>query len=384
MRTGEAVYEELLIPIAPRLRELAACRSRAELEHCPAYRELQPLIDRALNSVDTGGCARRAAARRQYRLVAWNIERGIALDGQIDALRTHPYLREADVLLITEADLGMARSANRAVAQEMAAALGMSYAFAPCYLNLAKGAGLESTAAGENTMGLHGNAILSRYPLRRPRMIALENGIDKMSRREKRIGCQKALAVEIEFPQRPITAVAVHLDAQSTQRHRRNQMRDVIAALDTAGPAVLGGDWNTSTYNSSHAVYAILGFWLRVMMGVENVIRNHYLHPYRLFERGLFRELQRHGFDFRRANVPGEETGCYDIADERAASSLGEWVPAWCFAFIRWALRNHGGRCPLKLDWFATRGIETADPRIIHGLSLSDHDPIGLDIAPVP
>jgi hypothetical protein len=43
---------------------------------------------------------------------------------------------------------------------------------------------------------------------------------------------------------------------------------------------VVGGDWNTSTYNSSRAVHAILGFWLRVLMGVDNVIRNHYLHPY--------------------------------------------------------------------------------------------------------
>src|ERR1035441_5844418 len=61
-------------------------------------------------------------------------------------------------------------------------------------------------------------------------------------------------------------AVSVHLDAQSTQRHRREQMRSVLDALPSDLPVILGGDWNTSTYDSSHACRAILGFWLRVMM----------------------------------------------------------------------------------------------------------------------
>jgi hypothetical protein len=66
--------------------------------------------------------------------------------------------------------------------------------------------------------------------------------------------------------------------------------------------------------------------------------------------------------------------------------SLGEWVPWWCFAFIRWALRNHGGKCPLKIDWFASRRLRTADPTVIHdvregrALPLSDHDAIGLEL----
>lgn len=217
------------------------------------------------------------------------------------------------------------------------------------------------------------------------RRIPLRNGIDKMAGREKRIGCQTALAAEIAFPNLPLTAVSVHLDAQSTQRHRREQMRDVLASLEP-GPAILGGDWNTSTYNSSHAVYAILGFWLRVMMGVDNVIRNHYLHPGRFFEKGLFAMLERHGFDYAACNQLGERTGCYSIADERAARSLGEWVPEWCFTFIRWALRNHGGLCPLKLDWFATRGLRAKAPVVIHDLRegrqapLSDHDAIGVNL----
>jgi hypothetical protein len=66
--------------------------------------------------------------------------------------------------------------------------------------------------------------------------------------------------------------------------------------------------------------------------------------------------------------------------------NLNEWVPGWCFAFIRWALRNHGGRCPFKIDWFASRGVQCQNPVIVHEVRegrevpLSDHDAVGVDV----
>jgi endonuclease/exonuclease/phosphatase family metal-dependent hydrolase len=317
--------------------------------------------------------------------VAWNLERGIELDGQIEALRSHPYFREADVLLLTETDLGMARTRNRNVAREIARELGLHYAFIPCYLNLSKGAGLEYHSEGENELGLHGNAVLSRYPLRNIRPIRLKNGFDKMAGREKRLGSQAAVVAEVEFPNGRVAAVSSHLDANSSQRHRARQIRDILDGLKTDLPVVIGGDWNTTTYNSSRPVYAIAGFWLRVFMGVDNVINNHYLHPYSRFERDLFQSLEGHGFDYRACNRIGERTGGYDAACAKTRQSLGEWVPNWCFAFMRWALRNHGGRCPIKIDWFATRGVRARDPVVLHEFRecdgpLSDHDPIGVDI----
>jgi hypothetical protein len=163
-------------------------------------------------------------------------------------------------------------------------------------------------------------------------------------------------------------------------------MQTVLEAVRDDNPCILGGDWNTSTYNSSTAFHSIMGYWLRVFMGVDNVIRNHYMHPYRWFERPLFRLLEAQGFDYRSANLAGERTALYDMIGAKAHRILAEWIPAWCFPFIRWALRNHGGICPLKLDWFATRGLRNFNPVIVHdlrtatGVPLSDHDPIGLDI----
>ena len=373
--------------IHPKFPELVQCQSTPDLHANPTYRSLAREITQILETPEMGDFSTvEAPARSSYRWIAWNLERGIEFEGQIEAFRNHPYLKTGDVFLLTETDVGMARSGNRAVAQEIAAELGMHFAFVPCYLNLSKGSGVEYDARGENDLGLHGNAVLSRYPIRHVRPIHLKNGIDKMTRREKRLGQQTALAAEIEFPNWRATAVCVHLDANSTQRHRAEQMSQVLEGIESSGPVIIGGDWNTTTYNSSRAFHAIAGFWLRVFMGVDHVIRKHYLHPYNHFERELFDSLERHGFDYRHCNRMGEYTISYDVYDPKTRKNLGEWVPAWCFPFIRWALREHGGKCPLKIDWFAARGVRAENPVIIHDLRegrevpLSDHDAIGIDL----
>jgi len=373
--------------LRPVLPLLAECRSSRELEALDVYRRNRGGVQRVLETVHTGSFLREEApARDVYRIVAWNIERGKQLAGQIDALRHDAYLQDADVLLLTETDIGMARSGNVDVARTLASTLGMHYAFSPCYLSLVKGSGVERDVEGENDLGLHGNAILSRYPLSNPKRIELRNGIDKMAGKEKRLGAQAALAATVEFPDSPLAVACVHLDANSTQRHRADQMRDVLDSLSPNGPLLVGGDWNTTTFNSSTAFHAIMGYFLRVLMGPGNVIRNHYLHPDRWFERHLFRLLEGRGFDYKNCNAPAEHTIFYDVNDIRAHKGLAEWVPGWCFPFIRWALREHNGGCPLKIDWFATRDLVCRDPRVIHEVRdgrhpvLSDHDAIGIDV----
>jgi endonuclease/exonuclease/phosphatase family metal-dependent hydrolase len=385
--TPEEIKAVIRRELEPHFAELALCQSTEELRALPTYQRLEPTVRKVLQTPETGSfCKEAAPGKSRYRFLSWNLERGIELDGQIEAFKNHEYLKTCDVLLLTETDVGMARSGNRAVAQVLAQELGMHYAFAPCYLNLAKGSGVEYDVRGQNELGLHGNAILSRYPIHDARPIALKNGKDKMAGREKRLGNQTALTAHIECPNYRPTVVSVHLDANSTQRHRCDQMRDVLNGLNETGPVVIGGDWNTTTYNSSRAFYAIMGFWLRVFMGVDHVINHHYLHPYHRFEKQLFDMLESEGFDYRGCNLLGERTISYDVSDMKTRKNLGEWVPGWCFAFIRWALRNHGGQCPLKVDWFTTRDVRCESPRVFHELRegravpLSDHDPIGVDI----
>lgn len=382
--------------LSPHFRELARFNSTGDLEASTLYASLRAEVSRVLDSVEVGGFSpppAQVCATRAIRATAWNIERGRRLDEIIRVLREDELMSRSDVLLLTELDYGMARSGNRHVAREIAGALRMSYAFAPCYVNLSKGSGLESGAAGENREALHGNAVLSRWPIAAARSVALPNGKDKMRGREKRLGCQRAVVCDIEHPRGTFRAVSLHLDAHSSQRHRQRQMRVVLEYLDGLAPSLpilLGGDWNTSTYNSSRAFYSILGFFRRVLMGGGHVIEDHYLKPERWFERGLFRELERRGYLYAGLNEPGAGTLHYDVKDLAANKNLGEWVPRWCFWWINWALKDYGGRCSLKLDWFAGRRIEPdaeEPPRVVgnlrdrEGRVLSDHDPIVLDFS---
>jgi endonuclease/exonuclease/phosphatase family metal-dependent hydrolase len=336
---------------------------------------------------------RRSDGTGSVRVAAWNIERGLRLPSIIRTLQEHPILRQSDVLLATELDYGMARSGLRFVARDIAEALELNYVFAPCYLALNKGSGLEALVSGENTQALHGNALFSRYPLLRAHAIALPNGKDKMKGEEKRLGNQKAVVADVVHPAGTVRMVSLHLDAHSTQRHRQRQMALLLDHLDNLEPALpvlIGGDWNTTTYNSKRAMYSILGYARRVLMGVRNVIENHYSHPDRWFERGLFRELERRGYDYRDLNQPGACTLHYDVDNMAVNKSMADWVPKWCFWFIRWALQKNQGRCSLKLDWFAGKGLSVnaeSKPLVVGGLRdseglLSDHDAIVVDVIP--
>ncbi len=389
--------------LGPHFQALAQFHSTEALKASALYACLSEEIESVLEGVvvedftapPSSARVEGHAAGRAVRATAWNIERGLRLDEIIHTLRDHTLLNQSDVLLLTELDYGMARTGNRFVAREIAEALGMSYAFAPSYVNLSKGAGLESRAEGENAEALHGNAVLSRYPLRRAWSVALPNGKDKMRGNEKRLGSQRAVVAEVEHPSGAFRTVSVHLDAHSSQQHRRRQMSVVLDFLDTLTPrlpVLIGGDWNTTTYNSSRALYAVFGFFRRVAMGPSYFIRNHYLYPERWFERRLFRELERRGYSIRDLNEMGAGTLHYDVADLAAYKNLAEWVPQWCFWFLQWSLREHGGRCALKLDWFAGRDVEPdprQPPRVVSRLedstvALSDHDPIVLDFRPLP
>jgi len=392
---AERIAKTIRTELEPHYAELARCQSSEELEANPVYQRLRPHAESVLTTPETGDFSDGfAAAKPQYRVVAWNLERGIEYEEQLKEFQSHPYLTSADVFLLTETDVGMARSGNRNIARDLARELGLHYAFSPCYLNLAKGAGIENDAAGRNELGLHGNAILSRYPIRNERPVFLKNGRDKMRGREKRLGRQTAVVGDIEFPNYTLAVCSVHLDAQSRQQHRCDQMRDVLDGLGGNGirgdrPAIVGGDWNTTTFNSSSAFPAIMGFWLRVFMGPDKVINNHFLRPYARFERELFEMLEARGFDWRHSNLIDEHTTSYDVDDVKTHKNLREWVPAWCFDFIRWALRHHDGKCPLKIDWFATRDVAVRDPVVMHEFRegrrpLSDHDAIGIDVVVAP
>jgi len=403
--------------LAKHFPDLLKFESTPEMESSAIYAEIRPEVERILNAVVTeaspvgnaeggtrnpkfgpdnsaSGLTENPKSKIQnpksLRALAWNIERGNIFDGIVDALQHHDQLKDKDLLLLTELDHGMARSGNRFVAREIAESLQLNYAFAPVYIALQKGSGVESESEGENTKSIHGLALFSKWPMRNAHAISLPNGKDKMWGKEKRLGHLRALMADIEHPAGEFRAVTIHLDAHCSRAHRHLQMKIILDHLDTLPPlpTLIGGDWNTTTFNAQNATRAILGYWRRVMMGVKNVVTNHYPHPDRYFEKGLFSELESRGYDYRSLNELGAGTIHYDVASIEKNTNLRDWVPEWCFPFIFWAANRVGGRVSGRLDWFAGRGVEIVpgtEPLTVgdlvdaNGVALSDHDAITLD-----
>ncbi|MEP6789110.1 MAG: hypothetical protein ABJB40_11805, partial [Acidobacteriota bacterium] len=171
--------------------ELLKFESTREMEASEVWRKIRPEVVRILDAVvvseqpapvgrdldDTERkenhpvgetpppLLRKEWSQERISALAWNIERGIQLDGIVEALKNHDRLKNKDLLLLTELDYGMARSGNRFVAKEITDALGLNYAFAPVYIALQKGSGVESAMEGENTAAIHGLAMFSLYPM---------------------------------------------------------------------------------------------------------------------------------------------------------------------------------------------------------------------------
>ncbi|MBE7515620.1 MAG: hypothetical protein HS105_03275 [Chloracidobacterium sp.] len=373
--------------------ELLKFDSTAEMEASELWPQIREDTERVLNAVVVGteyAKPREYEAGSAIAALAWNLERGNVFEGIADALENHDDLKNKDVLLLSELDHGMARSGNRFVARELAERLGLNYAFATVYLALQKGSGVESEVEGENTVSVHGLAMMSPWPLMNVHAIPLPNGKDKMWGKEKRLGRLQALIADIDHPAGIFRAVSIHLDAHCSRAHRRLQMQIILDHLDTLPemPTLLGGDWNTTGFNSQSSTRAIMGYWRRVMMGPKNVALNHLPHPERFFERALFEGLEQRGYHFRDLNNIGVGTLHYDVGSIEKNTNLRDWVPEWCFPFIFWAAGRVGGKVSARLDWFAGKRIAPSNenpPRTIGSLAnndgtpLSDHDAITLD-----
>jgi endonuclease/exonuclease/phosphatase family metal-dependent hydrolase len=370
------------------------------MEASDHYKGIKPEVERILNaivvehiqgSIGADNGSQTSVSSTSISIAAWNLERGTRFEGIVDALCHNKALKDKDVLLLSELDYGMARSGNRFVAKELAERLQMNYAFAPVYIPLQKGSGVESEIEGENAQSIHGLALFSRYPITNVHAVPLPNGKDKMWGKEKRLGRLRALIADIEHPRDRFRAVTVHLDAHCSRAHRRRQIQIVLDHLDTLPPfpTILGGDWNTTGFNSQNSTRAIMGYWRRVFMGPKNVAINHLPHPERFFERRLFGDLESRGYEYRSLNQLGVGTLHYDVASIEKNTNLRDWVPEWCFPFIFWAAGRVGGKVSGRLDWFAARGLSLApdmSPQTIgelvdaDGNPLSDHDAITVDL----
>jgi endonuclease/exonuclease/phosphatase family metal-dependent hydrolase len=280
------------------------------------------------------------------RVAFWNIERGLELDdiqlflidkdrfmAQMTEERKHAEenghrvrkvdmenipgeietLKAADVWILNEVDWGVKRTQYREVVRELAETLHMNWAYGVEFLEVdSKQLGTDTFDDHEpegdrqdllqefkvdkdRVRALHGNAVLSRYPIRSARLVPFTVGYDwyKESnirplesakrkaailigedlQKEVRRGQRTTLYVDLDVPDAPghsVTVVSTHLENRSKPKIRRLQMEELLKQVHgISNPVIIGGDLNTtgsdgtptSIENMLYKRYGSVDFW---------------------------------------------------------------------------------------------------------------------------
>jgi endonuclease/exonuclease/phosphatase family metal-dependent hydrolase len=361
------------------LREI---KTRKALLRSALWNEIGAEVERVCSAIELHQHAGARPLGQSVRVAAWNIQRGRRFDALLAALRDEPTLAAADVLLLAEVDCGMARSANRHVARELASALGMSYAFGVSYLVLEDDWG-ESVDGVANERALAGVAVLSRAPIEAVENVDVPELRDKFSSSEKRLGKKRALVCRIAGRQ-PLTVAACHLDSNASPAGRARQLEAIVAAgerIAGGGALLVGGDLNTTTYDLAGPVSLARNILHKlVVTGFDETVRQ-YMTPELRYEREVFEVLRAHQLGIDGFNDRRDGTLHFDINDEYALQKTRRLVGGALTRLLVRKLRPWNGRVPARLDWFAGRGLvpvaaTTIDPRPV----ASDHAAIVVDL----
>jgi endonuclease/exonuclease/phosphatase family metal-dependent hydrolase len=352
-----------------------------DLRASPQWPELEARLKRLLSLARRHNPPRPPAPPREphrVKAVHWNIEHGNWYEQVEGALLEHPQLKDADLLMFNEIDLGMARAGNRDVAGDLAAALNLHAVWAPLFLETTVGRDDDPRVAGgrENEESLFGLAILSRWPIGEVRLVELPSPEAYQFDIERMVGRHVGLIATIEHPERPFVAVAAHLEVHRTRAHRAAQVRAFLEALrDEKRPIVLAGDFNTHTFERGRPWDPIFGAVVLVLWS-ERALARRLLFPDRGGTRErVFDELRRRGFEWERF-VDREPT--LQLRFERLDELRGfpDFVQRAVRAVLSWAER----RGKLRLDWFTGRGWKGGGGFTVRGLDgpgkASDHAPI--------
>ncbi len=393
---GLPLHNTLTHDIPPEvLEEFGGIKKRSALTRSKLYQQHAGAIQQVLGgySWDLRNAQAALGKRRSTTAVAWNVERGIAYPALAQSLKTHPQLADADLMLLTEVDIGMGRSHNRDVPRQLAAELGMGYVFANQHIVLCSGDATERDHGRPNTLALHGCALLTRYPIRRFLAVPLPEFRDKFHVVEKRLGTKRALMCEVELPCGRTTVVVAHLDPFSPPRHRGRQIQIIADALARFGgrQVLLGGDLNTNTYDLG-SMLGLLGNFSHKMLrfGFDGTVRQ-YMTPGHVFDRPVFTALHRNNFVVEGFNDVDRGTLYYQGNSPKYRKLTDGNMPKggmiW-HGLRKWIdkrLEPYGGAVPMRLDWFAGRGLQPVRAEVVdcpshEGVEASDHNPIVVEV----
>lgn len=269
-----------------------------------------PIVNNSYNPTPSKEEKFDPALGNYIRVASWNIARGMNLDNlklvfsnpdellkKVNAkadkkavIKEINKLKNADIIVLNEVDNGMPRTKYKNVAQELAESLHYNYAFGTEFVEVDPAhLGKESCEWSEERFlfpdkkyevdkskykGIHGNAILSKYPLENVRIIRLPNAYDwyegernKVTEleafkrnaaakvfkeemlREIRQGGRMALIADIVIPRtnQKITVVAAHIENRAMPDRRVVQLKTILDDIKSIdNPVIFAGDFNTT------------------------------------------------------------------------------------------------------------------------------------------
>jgi endonuclease/exonuclease/phosphatase family metal-dependent hydrolase len=219
--------------------------------------------------------------------------------------------------LLCESDWGTRRSGARETARELAERLDMNFGYIAEFGIPRKDGGHESFL---------GNAILSVAPLEDLRAVAIPMPASDSANPilRKRVGLPTGLVSRIRFGERDLTVGVVHLASHCGPQARAEQIAAYLAGFPAQGPAILGGDLNTTTTDLLSG-RAYLETFARMLLTPAR------FHSPQAYE-PLFKRLAAAGLEIDGANAMRQ--------------------PTFTFARIVPPLFRP------KLDWIAVRGVE--------------------------
>jgi endonuclease/exonuclease/phosphatase family metal-dependent hydrolase len=176
----------------------------------------------------------------EFRIVNWNIERGLRLPEIIDFLAS----QQADLLTLQEVDLNAKRTHYLNVAEQLASKLGMNYVFG-CEFE-------ELTQGSKSSPAYHGQATLSRWPLTNSRVIRFQRQssfwrprwfLPRTAPFQERLGGRIALVTDIDIMGTVFTTYNLHLESRGSDDLRLSQLQEVLDDAQQL-PALVAGDLN--------------------------------------------------------------------------------------------------------------------------------------------
>jgi len=405
------------------------------------------------------------------RVAVWNIERGLELDDillfltdkdrfmakveterkkaqesghkiRAVALEKIPQeievLQAADVWILGEVDWGVKRTEYREVIRELGDALHMNWAYGVEFIEVdSKQLGTDTFDDKEDEQArqqlleqfrvdkdrvraLHGNAVLSRYPIREARLVPFKAGYDwfketKITALEKakrkaailigedllqevRRGGRTTLFVDLDVPEvsgERLTIASTHLENRAKPKVRRQQMEELLDQVrDAHNPVVVAGDLNTtgsdgtptSVANLLYKRYGSTDFWttkgvqwatgVGIVYSASKAAGKLAGYQYRVdptsanlpglspnLERGLFNVVERFRFaDGKAFDFRGVRNRTINETDGTLADSNQRLTKGFAPTFVTELIWGKLRIAKFKLDWIFVKS-QLSSPR---------------------